>query len=406
MPKVLVLGNYKQTLIVLRSLARSGFAVVVGKYQESSFTAHSRYVSEVWDHPPFESTAEFIDALVGFLSHRRDISFVFPVGEMPLDVIARNFERVAPAATLLMPHPRTALTCLDKQRVYEITSELSIPLPPMRRVQSHAELIAGAHELGFPCIVKPNDSQNFFFGEKAIICRNIADIEKKLSEWPVGNQFLILQQYVEGHRINCQFAAQRGRMTAYFEQKVLRTDRFDGTGYGVESLSVLPTGELMAHCETLLAGLEYSGVGCIQFLCDRRSKRFYFLEINPRLDATCALPYYCGMDFPKMAVDIALDQREVPPDGRVNSKYPAGRRASWLLGDVQGFARSIQSRSINLLEAARWTAGILNGFASADFHMTFSWRDPVPTLFLYMHPLWSRLEAFLRQEVHQYTRCP
>src|SRR5438105_3053869 len=110
MPKVLVLGNYKQTLIVLRSLSRSGFEVVVGMYQPSSFTAYSRYVSEVWNHPHFENAEEFIDALANFLSDRRDISFVFPVGEMPLDVIARHFGRVAPIATVLMPHPMTALT--------------------------------------------------------------------------------------------------------------------------------------------------------------------------------------------------------------------------------------------------------------------------------------------------------
>src|SRR6185436_8912288 len=110
-------------------------------------------------------------------------------------------------------------------------------------------------------------------------------------------------------RPNCHFRAVDGKLQEYFEHIVVRTDRIDETGFEIDGVSVRPTPILRDHCAALISELNYTGVGCVQFLVDRGSGTAYFLEINPRLDATCALPYAIGVDFPLYAVNSYLRDR-------------------------------------------------------------------------------------------------
>ena len=46
--RVLVLGDYRQTVTVVRSLARAGCRVILGTDDPNSSTARSRYLWDVW----------------------------------------------------------------------------------------------------------------------------------------------------------------------------------------------------------------------------------------------------------------------------------------------------------------------------------------------------------------------
>ena len=62
--KVLVLGNYRQTLTVIRSLGRAGYHVIAGRDGKRSFTDYCRYTAEVWQHPNIKNEeSSFVVAL-------------------------------------------------------------------------------------------------------------------------------------------------------------------------------------------------------------------------------------------------------------------------------------------------------------------------------------------------------
>ena len=81
----------------------------------------------------------------------------------------------------------------------------------------------------------------------------------------------MLQKFAPGERHNCHIAADRGRILAYFQQKVLRTDELDGTGIGLDGVSVPVSPALRDYCERLVEALGYHGIGCIQFMVDEKS---------------------------------------------------------------------------------------------------------------------------------------
>src|SRR5690242_1539256 len=89
-PTLLIIGDFKETLIVVRSLGRAGCKLIVGKpaSQEVGFAQHSRFTSEVWRHPDFDKEEQFISALAAFLRSRHDIQYVLPVGDGPVACFA------------------------------------------------------------------------------------------------------------------------------------------------------------------------------------------------------------------------------------------------------------------------------------------------------------------------------
>src|SRR5262249_49778230 len=162
---VLILGTFRQTVTVIRSLARAGFAPLVGQEEKRAFTQYSRYTAEVWVHPPVRQTAAFLSALVTFLDARKDIAWVFPVGETALRCLALHREQLPPGVRLIMPPPATLLTCLDKAQMYRLVAGLGIPCLESHAVADLPQLLLAAERTGYPCIVKPNDSLRFFFGK-------------------------------------------------------------------------------------------------------------------------------------------------------------------------------------------------------------------------------------------------
>lgn len=383
-PGILVIGNYCQTVTVIRSLAR-GYDVIVGRDGEMAFTHYSRYTREVWRHPDIKkSEQDFIAALAGFLAARKDITLVFPVGETEIACLLRHRDVIPPSVSLVMADPTTVEACFDKFHLYEVISRLAIPHARFRKVSGYAELESTVGQWGCPCVVKPNNSRRAFFGMKAVIVKTPADLKRMLPVWPEGDEYLIVQKFAPGYRHNCHFVADRGRLLAYFEQRVLRTDERDGTGAGVHGISYAPTARLREYCALLARELNYSGAGCMQFLVDDRSGTVSFLEINPRLDATCAVPFHCGYDFPRMAALYAEYRRGALSQPPANfAPYPVGRHGVSLWRDILGWRRSVKANKLRPAELRAWLKDMALTFFRGDFHLTWSWKDPLPTCYRY-----------------------
>jgi len=384
-PAILVIGNCCQTITIIRSLSGAGYYVIVGRDDKRAFTQYSRYTDEVWRHPDILiCEKDFADALGRFLAARKDVALVFPVGETDINCLMRHGNVIPSAVGLVMADPVTIRACFDKFRLYELVAQLGIPHVEFHKVSHYAELESSIGRLGYPCVVKPNNSRTAFFEMKAVILGTAADLKKKLPAWPEGNEFLILQKFASGYRHNCHFIADRGRLLAYFEQRVLRTDMLDGTGVGVHGISCAPTAKLREYCLLLLQKLNYSGAGCAQFLVDDQSGTVNFLEINPRLDATCAVPFYCGYDFPRMAVLYAEYRRGAWSQPPANtSAYPAGKHGVSLWRDILGWRRAVKTKKLDRKDSRTWLWNMMLTFLRGDFHLTWSWKDPLPTCYRY-----------------------
>ena len=388
--RVLVLGDYRQTVTIVRSLGRAGFQIVLGTNDSHSSTAQSRYVSDV---RVFEDSSHerFLEELEAYLRHEKP-DYVFPVGENQARCIAGATKRLMPLAAWVMPDPSTVLRCFDKRALYALTPTLGIPTSAWCEYTGFDNWSRAACEMGFPVVVKRKDSATPIKQKKAIILRTPEAFERFLAELrsEPDTASLVLQKFAYGERQNCHIAADSGRIVAYFQQKVLRTDELDGTGIGVEGVSVPVSPELRGYCERLVGALGYHGIGCIQFMVDEKRGTVAFLEFNPRMDSTVALPYRLGYDYPRIAVEIAAHHAPAP----ITKPYRTGEYYHWLYGDALSWLDCHKHRRKNGAELLRWAFNMAWN-AVTSYHLTWDVRDPIPTLHLFGKKLFAALQKRL-----------
>jgi len=396
---VLVLGDYRQTVTVVRSLARAGYEVTLGTDDPRSSTAHSRYLSGVWTYST-SCPRRFLDELENFLRAERP-DFVFVVGESQLRRLGPAAKRFAPLTTWANAPFDVALRCFDKNALYALTPDLGIPTLPWRTFTGAEDWRRAAAEMGFPVVIKRRDSSAQVHERKALICTSAAELDAFLVEArkDPDRSSLVLQKFAAGKRHNCHVAADDGELIAYFQQKVIRTDEIDDTGIGVSGVSVAPDSRLRGWCAQLVRAVGYSGIGCIQFLIDEATGEAWFLEFNARMDSTAALPYRLGYDFPRFAMRIAGARRvgrRAPSSG---AYYAPGKKYHWTLGDVHCWIQAARHGARSPAQLAGWALRMLWD-ASSSYHLTWDLLDPMPTLSMFSRKLFvpalKRLQPSLR----------
>jgi len=393
---VLIIGTYRQTLTVIRSVARAGYRVILGIHGETGGCERSRYVDEVWQHPDTDGD-RFLDELNSFLTGRPEIKMVFPVGETELRCFLEKKDGMPPDVQFLMSDPESICLCLDKPAMSAIVDELGIPQASYASVSSSAALFDASDSIGYPCIVKPVDSTVRILDKKAITFDTAAEIRDCLSSWPPENLSLIVQKLVSGRRHNIYFFSSKGRIDALAQVEILRTDSLDGNGLAVSGITVSPSPVLVAYCEKILQRLNYDGAGCVQFLVDDAGDEISFLELNPRLGANFAIVYRAGIDLPAMMINAACEvtDRESMPIQHCGE----GVRYAWVTGDIIGLKNAIRDKKVGIRQAAVWLFAMLRSSMKASVHITWDWRDPIPFLV-------SSSKAFVAFPLHTIRSTP
>ncbi|MBT6228107.1 MAG: hypothetical protein HOI47_15795 [Candidatus Scalindua sp.] len=385
--KILILESNRATLTVIRSLSENGYNAIVSYNKDvigERFVTFSRYTRETWTHPGFNEEERFTEALLCLLKERCDIDYIFPLGEVSSGILARNFDRISRYSTILMANPTAIGICIDKARTYELVHDLNIPLPETSVVRNQVDIDTQIARVGYPFILKPKNNFLPFFGKKCIICDTPREYKKYFPKWPEKQQELVFQRKVSGFRHDCMFTAVKGKVAGYFEKKILRTDVYDSTGNEVEIITVKQSEQRKKYIERLTLALDYSGIGCVQFLVSQKDDSACFLEFNPRLDAGNALPYSCGIDFTVQAIDVNRYLRgEIDSLPDYKNDYPEGKRIQWLLADFSGMLIAVKRREISALQGTSWFFRILFALSRSPIHMTWSWKDPLPTLVMY-----------------------
>ena len=390
--KILILDNHRHTLTVIRSLANAGYDPIVGYHDQfgEKFALSSRYTKETWHHPRLDESGKFIEALKVFLKGRNDIAYIFPVDDGSSGLLARNYNDIIKYCEIIMARPSAIMACLTKTAIFKYVKEHNIPLPETSMVGNLIDIDTQIKRLGYPFILKPVTKDIPFFGKKCVICDTPFEYKKHFPKWPEGHQKLIFQRKILGFIHDCMFTAIKGRVICYFEKRIIRSDTYDGTGFAVDTITVKPSEQRKKYVELLTTSLDYSGIGAVQFVVNDKDDSSYFLEFNPRLDAGNALPYSCGLDFPKQAIDVCKYLKDETTSLPQYSKdYQVGKRIHWLFGDISGLFKEIFQRNISILQGIGWFFKLLNTLCKTTHHVTWSWKDPLPTLVLYKQELLS-----------------
>lgn len=355
-----------------------------GYLQASKFVHHVIDIGSF----PLEPTRFFNRIADRFPPESKPV-LLYPIGDREIKWVIDHLALVPDHIKLVMVDPEVFKTCSSKTALYSRAAENGVPCLTNVSVKEVDGIVAAAGKIGFPCILKADNESKSILGDKVALVKSRSRMEslvKKLSASKNGSGGgaipFIIQAYSSGNRYNVYFFAQKGVLLGASHIKILRTDQYNDTGLAVQGCSVEPNHKLSEYTQKLVWELQYDGVGCAQFLVEEEAERITFLEINARLGANFAAVYHCGLDLPLLAVRLAR--------GEVIERQPAprtGKHFAWFYGDVLGLFRSVLKRRLSLAQFRNWASALLNAQLRADHHVTWDYRDPLPTFRLWIDRL-------------------
>ncbi len=385
---ILLLGNYRPTLTLARTLAQQGYRIFSGLQGCDGGAQHSRFVERIWDHPDFKyEPQKFFDELADFVK-TNGVSVVFPVSEDFVRLFAEH-PQSCPDTIVAMVDPRIVEKCLDKTFMMNLACRHDVPTAPFAFAANREQLAQAIQTTGFPLVIRPQDSTKRLNNKKALFIVDEQDLKHQLPVWSAGQGGLILQKKALGKRHNIYFAANEGSLFRYLHAVILRTDNPDGSGLAVEGITIAPIPELRIHTTRLIKALNYTGIGCAQFLVDEETGDISFLEINARIAGNHAVPEHAGLNLSSQLIDQEIGNN-------LNTTYIEGKpgiRYVWTCGDIEAAKIAwIKSEASNTAAIA-WAMRAILAAVRADLHMTFTWSDPKPGLMAFksLLPNWSKL---------------
>lgn len=210
----------------------------------------------------------------------------------------------------------------DRERFKALMTKINEPVPPSTTVQTVAEALDFAEEIGYPVIVRPAFTMG---GTGGGMCQNETELRRiaanGLELSPVTQ--CLIEKSIAGYK-EIEFEVMRD--AADNAMVVCAMENFDPVGIHTgDSIVVAPTQtltdreyQMLRNCALkLIRALKIEG-GCnVQLALDPRSYQYYVIEVNPRVSRSSALAskatgYPIAKLAAKIAVGLTLDEIKNP----------------------------------------------------------------------------------------------
>lgn len=320
----------RKSVVVSQSLGRRGVDVTCGSSTRFSPAFFSRFCKRRMRYAAPETHPDaFVDDLLSYLdANRHDV--LLPTDDLTLKLIADHHDSFASLTSVPIPDVDLLAYGLDKARLSQVADHLDIPHPRTVYPDRADQVDRLCSTLHWPLIIKPRASS----GGRGL--RYVNPGESAADAWAEVDArypLPIIQECVPaGAKFDvCVLMDRSGNAVASFVQKEIRHFPIkDGLSTMQESVW---QPELVERSIALLREIGWYGLAELEFIEDPRTGEILLLELNPRFWASVQLAISCGIDFPYLLYQVALD-RPVTPIHR----YPVGRRCRWLLpGDMLHF---------------------------------------------------------------------
>jgi len=371
----LVLGAAPRVAVpIARSLRRIGVRCIVGTFSPKNSALGSNAVRRTVRLPHPKESAAFLSALTSLIE-TEDIDTIFPGSDIAMGGIGDHYERLSELVYAGCPPPDVMCGAFEKNRTFEAASACGIELPSSYIAGTVAELDELRGEIRFPIIAKRRSAAiagdfkiRQYFSFEALRADYLA--------YPSMGAQTILQRYDGGEGVGLVVIVRDGQVLAPFQYRSLRElPTTGGVSCVVESEKV--DDELLARTISLLRTLRWEGVAMVEFIRDRTTRNYRFLELNGRYWGCLAVALQSGLEYPAYEWRLAHGL-----DPMIASDYKVGVRSRWTgglirrLGGVGGEAHQ-RLVGTKLLEEVFVTA---REFLPPARSALWSWRDPLPAI--------------------------
>jgi len=297
MKKILVANRGEIALNAIRCIREMGL-IPVAVYSEADENAlHIRYAEKVVRLPGerpthnYASIERIVEAAeqVGADAIYPGYGFLSESPELALACRDRNLTYVGPT-------PEVLKLCRNKLALLEKAAALGLRVPKHSKpVKDEEDLVTAAQAMGYPVLIKPVLGSGARFIAKAYRKEDLVDYYRRLGreqEIQGPRAPFYLEEYIRKatHVEITVLADETGQVIQLGERECVIQRRFQKLISETPSAQVPPAlvSELAEAALDLVRTIEFTGCCSVEFLVDSRH-RWYFMEINPRIQVEYAL---------------------------------------------------------------------------------------------------------------------
>ncbi|EQD42640.1 acetyl-CoA carboxylase, biotin carboxylase, partial [mine drainage metagenome] len=274
------------------------------------------------------------------------------------------------------PTPEQFQACRDKFLTVQLAEQVGVPVPHAIAVSTLDEAKEAMQTVAGPVVIKARESSG---GRGIAFIDTPEDLEDAWKHFD-GHGAYIQQRVPSGRKFDvCLLYDANGILRRKFVQEETRWYPTETSVSTVQRSVHRP--DLIDLAVRTIAPIGWRGIVELEYMEDENGTP-WLLEINPRLWSSVELAVQCGIDFPTLAVKLALGERIPPDPGYAADQYCVWSMPGELLRRFRCFVR-------------RDREGRRRACPVGTHDNILSMRDPMPVLGVFVTVLRHSLDISL-----------
>jgi D-aspartate ligase len=372
LPTAYIINMGANGLAVARTLGRKGVPVVGVDSRPKAPGLASRLVTPLLTKDIQNEPDEVLRAMISAAEDEDDKGVIFPASDAAVLFLSQNAKELSDHFLFTVPPERVREAMVNKRLQYEEAVRLGIPVPDTCFPTGPDDLGSIGDIVRYPAFIKPLYSHRWCttFPNKGFVVKDQADLREKMAAVFASGHEVMVQTIMDPpgkdlYSVGAYFGRDGYVSPDFCWHKLRQYPPSFGVGSLVESAHRPEVRELALR---FMKGMEYQGIGYVEFKLDRHDGRYKLVEMNARTGQTNALQAAAGVP---LVLFQYLDLIGHPlPEA---SNYRDGITWWDSLNDLESFWRLYRRGEITTVD---W----LRSVARIDVHAYFALADPAPLL--------------------------
>jgi len=288
--KVLVTdAHYKHALGAIRCLGKHKIEVISASHYKNAQGFYSKFSSKEVIYPNPHHEQEFTDFMMDFLKNN-PVDVVLPIGYVTSVALSKNLENFQALTKIPLASWAEMEKASSKDKTMDFAESIGVRIPKKYALPSEID--------HFPVVLK---------GTKESGHINYVNSQEELEKLDQTDS--IIQEYIQGEGYGFFALMDHGQEKAIFMHK--RRREYPITGGASTSAVSIYDEKLKETGLKILRGLNWHGVAMVEFKKNPQGE-FVLMEINPKFWGSLDLAIVSGVEFPYLAVKLALGENFDP----------------------------------------------------------------------------------------------
>lgn len=301
--KAVVIGvNYYTGLSTVRALGRNGVYVVACEYDKNAYGLKSKYVNEVlWIDDVKSNSESAFRTLIDYGKKQKSKPVLIPTHDNYVLLCDKYLDELKKYYLIPIQKQGLMTEVMHKNTLANLAKKHNVLIPEYYVLNENPDFDFIKNKIGYPCIIKPNNSNNFVrkFKRKVLICNNEEELIKSIKIMNESDLSGKVEQIIKGfddHMFTYDaYVSKQGKVTHDVTMQKLRQFPINfGASVYIHQTDVPKIREIGKN---FLENINWRGFAEIEFKKMQDTDDYYLIEINTRMTNFNALLEALGLNM-------------------------------------------------------------------------------------------------------------